>query len=429
MKGVLFRQSLTAISLLGIHTSSTLILTGTFILSDVQTSWGGENYPTFAFSYTKIEQKNPELKQKQRQRIPPPQPQPIPVPQLTLPNQQPPITVPVVPFELQNTPQPFQSNPQLSTYRLGPGDVLSIVVPRFPDLSVQAAVGPEGNILLPLVGNVSVRGLTLEEAKEKIRLGYNRFVIDPTVTIGLSSQRPVQVTITGEVFRPGFYNLGIPPRLTVALLTAGGSTTQADLRQIRVRRFLLDGSFVEQRIDLFTPLAAGDPLPEFRLEDGDAVIVPKLEVGNDQAYNRQLVAISNLAQPTISIRVLSYPNQGVSTIRLPNGSNFLDAVTATSLSLQGTDINKIALIRFDRERGRAIVRELNAKQALFGDASQNVPLQDNDVIVIGRSLIGRITYALNIFTQPFRDILGFLLFFQELGNSATNLFRPSSGGN
>ena len=52
-------------------------------------------------------------------------------------------------------------------------------------------------------------------------------------------------------------------------------------------------------------------------------------------------------------------------------------------------------------------------------------LQDSDVIVIGRNLIGRITYALNTFTQPFRDVLGFTLFFRELGNSATNLFGPT----
>ncbi|HEY9301208.1 MAG TPA: polysaccharide export protein, partial [Phormidium sp.] len=117
----------------------------------------------------------------------------------------------------------------------------------------------------------------------------------------------------------------------------------------------------------------------------------------------------------------------VGNLRIASGSSFLDAFTASGVSLVGTDLDSVAVIRFDPERGRAIVRELNARRALFGDASQNILLQNNDVIVIGRNLVGRITYALNVFTQPFRDILGFLLFFQELTDSATNLFRPSSG--
>jgi polysaccharide biosynthesis/export protein len=414
MKGVFFRQPFQAISLVGIHISSTFLLTTGSILWFGQKSWGGETVKPFKTNIS------PAVKQNQTQRV---EPSPIPF------TPQPPITIPVVPFELQETPRPFQINPQFRPYRLGPGDVLAIAVQRFPDLSVQAAVGPEGNIVLPLVGTVSVRGLTLEEVREKITSGYNQFVIDPIVTVGLSAQRPVQISITGEVTRPGLYGIATLPRVSTALLTAGGSTNQADLRQVLIRRFLVDGSFIEQRIDLFTPLAAGEPIPDLRLEDGDAVIVPRLQVGTDQTYNRQLVASSNLVQPTINIRVLSYPNQGVGNIRVASGSNFLDAFTASGVSLVGTDLDSVAVIRFDPERGRAIVRELNARRALFGDASQNILLQNNDVIVIGRNLVGRITYALNIFTQPFRDVLGFLLFFQELTDNATNLFRPGGNNN
>ena len=417
MTGVFFRKQFKALTILGVHTSSTLLLIFSSVLWFGQKSWGEETQKLSQGNTPPTEIQNPP------QRVEPP---------ATPFTPQAPITIPVVPFELQQTPQPFPLNPQFRPYRLGPGDVLTISVPRFPELSVQAAVGPEGNIILPLAGNVSVRGLTLEEATEKIRAAYNQFVIDPIVTVGLAAQRPLQISVTGEVTRPGLYTFSLVvgsalPRLSTALLTAGGSTTQADLRQVVIRRFLLDGSFIEQRVDLFTPLAAGEPIPEVRLEDGDAIIVPKLQVGTEQNYDRQLVASSNLVQPTINIRILSYPNQAVGNLTVANGSSFLDAFTAAGVSLVGTDIDSVAVIRFDRERGRAIVRELNARRALFGDASQNILLQDNDVIVIGRNLVGRITYALNIFTQPFRDILGFLLFFQELTDSATNLFRP--GGN
>jgi polysaccharide biosynthesis/export protein len=339
--------------------------------------------------------------------------------------------IPIVPFELQNTPpQRFQPNPQFRIYRLGPGDSIGVVVPRFPELNGTFAIDSEGNALLPLVGKLPIAGFTLEEAQERIRAAYNRFVVEPQVTVALAGARPVQITLTGEVVRPGFYGAGLGgARLSAVLLTAGGTTPQADLRAVLVRRFLSDGSYIEQRVDFFTPLLAGDPLPDVVLQDGDAVIIPKLEVGNLATYDRQLVARSNLAQPTITIRVLSYDRSTIGSLTLRNGSSFLDAVTAIAPSLQTADIGNIGLVRFDPERGRAIVRELNARRALLGDASQNVPLRENDVIVIGRNLLARLTFALNIFTQPFRDILGFLLFFRQLGQSAEQLFGPGTDGN
>jgi polysaccharide export outer membrane protein len=183
---------------------------------------------------------------------------------------------------------------------------------------------------------------------------------------------------------------------------------------------------IEQQFDLFTPLQNGTGLPELRLQDGDAVVVPRLEVGTTADYDRTLVARSSIAQPQITIRVLSYPGGGIGNLTLPNGSTFVDALSAIALSPNNANLRRIALIRFDPEQGKAVTQQLDGKSALMGDVSQNVPLQNNDVIVVGRNLVARITYALGSFTQPFRDILGFLLFFDSLRDSAENLFEPGS---
>lgn len=407
-------RQISAGCLFGLHASTT-ILPGALVWLDTETSWATLIAPTKLGNNPQI----PNPKSPIQNQIN------YPIIQNSIAQSQ----IPLVPFELQNTPpQRFQQSPQFRPYRLGPGDSIAVVVPRFPDLGGAFPIDLEGNALLPLVGKLRIAGFTLEEAQERIRAAYNRFVVNPEVTVGLAGARPVQITITGEVVRPGFYSLGAGgARLSAVLLTAGGTTTQADLRAVLVRRFLTDGSYIEQRVDFFTPLLAGDPLPDLVLQDGDAAIVPKLEVGNLATYDRQLVARSTLATPTITIRVVSYDRSTIGNLSLRNGSTFVDAITAIAPSLQTADIANIALIRFDPERGRAIVRELNAKRALFGDASQNVPMRENDVIVIGRNLIARITFALNIFTQPFRDILGFLLFFRQLGNSATDLFGPGTG--
>lgn len=353
-------------------------------------------------------------------------------------------------------------------YRLGPGDSIGVSVLRFPDLSFQALINPEGNIIVPLLGTLSLKGLTLQQAQEKIRSGYNRFVVNPNVTLSLLAQRPefnfsaqvnpegniivpqvgtvslqgltleeaqekirlalsrqlvnplvslsligqrpVQVTINGQVNRPGVYPINsATPRVSDALFLAGGSAMMADLRQVQVRRKLVDGSVVSQTLDLYTPLQNGGEIPNLRLQDGDAIIVPRRELANDKSYDRALVSRSTLATPQIRVRILNYAGGGIVTVPLPNGSTFIDVLAG--INTDSANLSEIALVRFDPERGRAVKQTINGKKALAGDASQNVPLQDNDVIVVGRSLIGKITNIIGTITRPFFDVRTFLEFF------------------
>jgi polysaccharide export outer membrane protein len=116
----------------------------------------------------------------------------------------------------------------LNRYVVDPVIVLALATQR-QDLSFQASISPEGNIIVPQVGTVSLQGLTLEEAQEKIRLGLSRIFPDPIVVVSLVGTRPVQVTISGEISRPGIYPINsTTPRVADALLISGGSTLNAD---------------------------------------------------------------------------------------------------------------------------------------------------------------------------------------------------------
>ncbi|WP_414548333.1 polysaccharide biosynthesis/export family protein [Anabaena sp. CCY 0017] len=366
----------------------------------------------------------------------------------------------------------FQRPP--GPYRLGPGDTISVAVQRFPDLSFQSSINPEGNIIVPLLGTLSLQGLTFEEAQEKIRVSLDRFVIDPVIVLSLIGQRPdssfqaqidlegnivvpqvgtvslqglslneaqekirlslssilvepllvvslatprpVQISISGEVFRPGIYPVNsATPRVADALFIAGGSTVTADLRQVQVRRRLIDGSVISQTVDLYAVLQNDGSIPSLRLQDGDAVIIPRQEIGTNDGYDRNLVARSSLAVQQIRVRVLNYTSSGIVTQALPNGSTFIDVLGG--INLDSANLRDIALVRFDAEQGRAVTQKLDARKALAGDASQNVPLQDNDVIVVGRNLVGRLSNLLNTITQPFFNIRSFLNFFENFGGS------------
>ncbi|MGP1372958.1 MAG: polysaccharide biosynthesis/export family protein [Almyronema sp.] len=317
--------------------------------------------------------------------------------------------------------------PDFDVYRLGPGDAIFVSVQRFGDLSFQATLDLQGNVIVPIVGAVSLEGLTLEQAEEKIRSLYDQYVVNPDVSLTLLAQRSVEVTVLGEVVRPGFYPLPAPT-VSTALLASGGATTTADLRAVQIQRQLPQGQTIEETVDLFTPLAEGKALPDLRLDDGDVVFVPRLDLSELDEYDRYLVSRSTLAQPRVTIRTLTYsPNGGaLRAVQLPNGSRFLDAITEIGVNADRNALRDVALIRFDPEQGKAVALRINTYEALDGDLSQNPPLENNDVIIVNRNLVARITYALNTFTQPFRDVLGFLLFFDSLSDAATNLFGPGN---
>jgi polysaccharide export outer membrane protein len=311
---------------------------------------------------------------------------------------------------------------QFNLYRLDTGDGVNINVPQFAEFSSAATIDEEGNVILPIIGRLSLSGLTLAEAEQKISYELStRFLQNrPEVLVTLTSPRPAQITLLGEVVKPGFYAFVSGSPLTVALQAAGGSTQRADLRSVILRRSLADGSVIEEEVDLYTPLISGKALPDVRLQGGDTIVVPKLQVGQDRDYDRAFIARTTLPQQTITVRVLAPVPQAGKALRnvsLPNGSTFLDAI---ALLPPGDGLlikaEEVALMRFDPERGKVITQMLNAKQALNGDLAQNISLQDQDVIIVSRTLIGKAFNFFNIITQPIRDIIGFSVFFDFIFN-------------
>lgn len=94
-------------------------------------------------------------------------------------------------------------------YTLGGGDRIRIIVFEVPEYSGDYQVPPGGALYLPLVGGITVLGLTQEQAAEAIAARYSRFLRRPLVTVSLLSPRPINVVVAGEVNRPGSYTVGL----------------------------------------------------------------------------------------------------------------------------------------------------------------------------------------------------------------------------
>ena len=345
------------------------------------------------------------------------QPTSEPIPAQNLPtstfslDNPPPIPEPVSPFD------PIRY-PQFNVYRLDTGDGVSINVPLYPEFNTVGTLDAEGNIIVPILGRVSLAGLTISEVEAKIsnELG-NRFIKEaPEVLATLNLTRPAQITILGEVVRPGFYGFVAGSPITQVLQAAGGSTDEADLRSITIRRTLRDGTVIEQNVNLYSTLIEGEQLPSVFLQGGDTVIVSELQPGDNENYDRYLVARSTLPQQTITIRVV-FPSRTGTSLRnlvLPNGSTFLDAVASLP---EGDPIlikQEVALFRFDSDTGTIVSQSLDTKAVIEINSTQNIPLEDEDVIVVSRNLLGRVFNAFDTISRPIRNIFGFRSFFNFL---------------
>jgi len=118
------------------------------------------------------------------------------------------------------------ATPASSTqYRLALGDTIRITVFQVPDLSLETRINEAGAISYPLLGSVSLAGLTVTEAEQRLARGLRdgNFVRQPQVSITLTQARGNQVSVLGQVGRPGRYPLETGEvRLTDMLATAGG---------------------------------------------------------------------------------------------------------------------------------------------------------------------------------------------------------------
>lgn len=110
-------------------------------------------------------------------------------------------------------------------YKLGSGDAIKIVVFQNPDLTLETRVSESGSITYPLIGSVNIGGLTIEAAEQRIAAGLKNggFVQQPQVNIVLGQVRGNQVSVLGQVNRPGRFPLEtFNTRLSDVLAMAGG---------------------------------------------------------------------------------------------------------------------------------------------------------------------------------------------------------------
>ncbi len=175
--------------------------------------------------------------------------------------------------------EPDLNIPTPKNYVLSAGDELLINVWGDSELNLKLKVSPEGTILIPNLGPVSVSGLTIEAAESRIRQELGRIMAtlsgdtdggNTFVSVSLSQIRSIKVNIVGEVVAPGTYTLPSFATLFNALYAAGGVNEIGSLRNIKVYR----NSKEVAQLDVYDYLLNGKYKTNIRLEENDMIIIP-----------------------------------------------------------------------------------------------------------------------------------------------------------
>ena len=168
-------------------------------------------------------------------------------------------------------PEPSEAA-ELSTYRIGPLDVLKVTVFREPDLSFDnLQVDAAGNLSYPLLGTIRAQGKTAIEISDEIarRLGQ-KYLVDPQVSVTVAASISQRVTVEGDVTTPGVYEINGTSTLLEALAQAKSPTDVAKLDQIVVFR-RVDGKRMGAVFNLNDIREGRAPDPEIR--GGDVIVV------------------------------------------------------------------------------------------------------------------------------------------------------------
>ena len=330
-------------------------------------------------------------------------------------------------------------------YRLGPRDVLKVTVLRHPELSAdRIEVDPGGRIYLPLVGSIVASGKTTGEIASLVRQGLTRQLNNPTVTVSILQTRPRQVSLSGAVKTPGLFEIGPNWRISEAIAAAGGLTTSSETASatfsrnggaavaLNLANVLRNSGSSENRV-----LRAGDNL---RIVEntvpvrvaGQVVAPGALEVPRGTSISDAIALAGGFAPGASRAVTVTRKNGARGVVNLAPGNSNATKVQAGDLIVISPSNERIAVLGavakpgylpldsarplqlaqaladagglspraagsraiLTRKNGQTVPLDLYALTVL-GDESQNLRLQNGDVVTIpearGVTVFGAVT--------------------------------------
>jgi len=159
-------------------------------------------------------------------------------------------------------------------YTIGAGDILEIMVWKNNELTKTLPVRPDGNISLPLVGELKVEGKKVKELSEQLWATYSQYMTDPVISVSVQQVNSMNVYIIGRVNAPGVKPITAKTNVLQGLAMASGLTPFAEGDDIQILRNQDDGTTSVIPFD-YDEVSKGRNLQQnIFLKRGDVIVVP-----------------------------------------------------------------------------------------------------------------------------------------------------------
>ncbi len=345
----------------------------------------------------------------------------------------------------------LNSRKDLEDYIIGVGDELYIEFYPALELSGFFSVNEEGEVYLPRLNEVNVKGLTPSELEKLLEENYSEFLIAPDIKVRIAIFKETKVIVTGEVRYPGSYtfpayesasssdffnfeknpqnneiqrsyfpeleknNLENPleQKFTVnlyskksqnisdAIRRAGGITSLSDLSRIEIIRDVPLGKGGGKKIavvNLNEFLNEFDSVNDLRIFDGDQIFIPTLKNNNKKQIAKSV--ITGLSPRFVEVNIYGrIENPG--TFKLPLEGTLSDAIDITGpiKPLSG----KVVLIRYNSD-GSIATKKISYSATAPRGSKRNPYLKEGDLITVKNSVLGKTTGILREITAPLQGI-------------------------
>jgi len=237
-----------------------------------------------------------------------------------------------------------------------------------------------------------------------------------------SQTSPRSVVVIGQVYRPGSYLVtagnaggaegggagGGLPTVMRSLQLAGGITSLADVRKIKLRRPTRTGTEQTIDINLWELLQSGDINQDIVVQDGDTIVIPTAT--DISAAESTQLATTTLSPNTIEVGVVGEVKRPGAVRLQPNSSLNQALLAAGGFNDSRASKGTVELIRLNTN-GTVTKRPVKVDLAKGINEETNPILRNNDVVIVDRNGLAKTGDRVNTVAGPLGTILGIIRLF------------------